>query len=537
MDNWDRFEETSLPRIEKFYSNLNMSGVSDSDYEHACSVWREFRIKNMGEYHDLYLRTDVILLANVFESFRRVCLENYELDPSHFYTAPRLAWKACLKKTEIKLELLLDPDMLLMFERGIRGGIIQSVHRWSASNNPYMGSEYDSSTPTRYLQYLDAYNLYACAMSQPLPTRKFRWIELRKNWSSKTIVEELSVKKDLCYLLEADVAYPKELHDYHNDLPFMCAKMKLNGVEKLVPNLYYKKKYIIHIKALAQAIDHGLVLERIHRCIEFKQSAWMKEYIDFKTKLRTAVKNDFEKDFYKLMNNAVFGKTMENIRKHRNIKLVNNEEEYLRNVMKPNFKSGTLLGVDLMACEMGKVRVVMNKLVYLGQTILDLSKTIMYEFHYDYMKRKYDDDELKLCYMDTDSLIYSIKTENFYKDIADDVEARFDTSGYVLDRPLPVGTNKKVIGLMKDEVGGEIMKEFVSLRPKMYSYRAGSSEPKKCKGIKKCVVKRTISFDDYKRCLFSGERSHSSQLLFRSRKHEVKTLEVNKFRPLQGLGL
>ena len=330
-------------------------------------------------------------------------------------------------------------------------------------------------------------------------------------------------------MLEVEVRYLKNLHDYHNDLPFMCAKMKIDGVEKLVPNLYYKKKYVIHIKALKQAIDHGLALERIHRCIEFKQSAWMKEYIDFNTRLRTAAKNDFEKDFYKLMNNSVFGKTMENIRKHRNIKLVNDEEEYLKNVMKPNFKSGTLLGPDPMGCEMGKLRVVMNEPVYLGQVILDLNKTIMYEFHYDYMIPKYG-DRLKLCYMDTDSLIYSIKTEDFYADIADDVETRFDTSGYPNDgsRPLPVGKNKKVIGLMKDELGGEIMKEFVSLRPKMYSYRGGNSEPKKCKGIKKCVVKKTISFDDYKACLFSGERSHRSQLLFRSRKHEVKTLEVNK---------
>ena len=308
----------------------------------------------------------------------------------------------------------------------------------------------------------------------------------------------------------------------------MCAKMKINGVEKLVPNLYYKRKYVIHVKALAQALEHGLIIEKIHRVIEFKQSAWMKKYIDFNTRLRTAAKNDFEKDFYKLMNNSVFGKTMENIRKHRNIKLVNDEEEYLKNVMKPNFKSGTLLGPDLMGCEMGKVRVVMNKLVYLGQAILDLSRTIMYEFHYDYMKRKYPKDELKLCYMDTNSLIYCIRTEDFYKDIVDDAETRFNTSGYVPDRPLPVGKNKKVIGLMKDELGGEIMKEFVSLWPKMYSYRVGNSEPKKCKGIKKCVVKKTISFDDYKRCLFSGESSHRSQLLFRSRKHEVKTLEVNK---------
>ena len=323
MDSWDRFEETSLPSINHFYSNLNMSGVSDTDYEHACSIWREFGIRNMGEYHDLYLRTDVILLANVFKSFRRVCLENYGLDPSHFYTAPELAWKACLKKTGIRLELLLDPDMLL-FERGIRGGITQFVHRWAAANNPYMGSEYDPSRPTKYLQYLDANNLYGWAMSQPLPNGGFHWVEFDENKDLKYIVNELAKRKDHGYLLEVDVAYSRKLHDYHNDLPFMCTKMKINGVEKLVLNLYYKHKYIVHIKALKQAIDHGLVLERIHRAIEFKQSAWMREYIDFNTKSRTASKNDFEKDFYKLMNKSVFGKTMETICKHRNIKLVNN---------------------------------------------------------------------------------------------------------------------------------------------------------------------------------------------------------------------
>ena len=394
-----------------------MSGVSDGDYEHACRAWREFRIRNMGEYHDLYLRTDVILLANVFESFRRVCLEKYGLDPSHFYTAPGLAWKACLKKTGVSLKLFLDSDMLLMFERRIRGGIMQSVHRWAAANNPYMGSEYDKSKPTKYLQYLDANNLYGWAMSQPLPTGEFCWVKFREDRNPKTIVKELVAKKDYGYLLEVDVRYPKALHDYHNDLPFMCAKMKINGFDKLVPNLYYKHKYVIHMKALAQALEHGLVIEKIHRAIKFKQSAWMKKYIDFNTRLRTAAKNDFEKDFYKLMDNSMFGKTMENIRKHRNIKLVNNEEEYLKNVMKPNLKTGTLLGPDLMGCEMGKVRVVMNKPVYLGQAILDLSKTIMYEFHYDYMIPKYG-DRLKLCYMDTDFLIYSIKTENFYSDIS-----------------------------------------------------------------------------------------------------------------------
>ena len=176
-------------------------------------------------------------------------------------------------------------------------------------------------------------------MSQPLPTGGFKWVDVEPEE-----FKELSVREDRGYLMEVDVLYPKELHDKHNNLPFMCGRMKIGGVDKLVADLYYKKRYIIHIRALQQALDHGLVLERIHRTIEFKQSPWMKEYIAFNTKLRRAAKDDFEKDFYKLMNNAVFGKTMENIHKHRNIKLVNNEVDYLRAVMKPNFKSGILYG-------------------------------------------------------------------------------------------------------------------------------------------------------------------------------------------------
>ena len=228
------------------------------------------------------------------------------------------------------------------------------------------------------------------------------------------------------------------------------------------------------------------------------------------------------------MNNSVFGKTMENIRKHRDIKLVNNKEDYLKQVIKRNFKGGVLMGENLMSCEMGKVKVKMNKPVYLGQAISDLSKTIMYEFHYDYMKRKYDEKSLKLLYMDTDSLVYDIKTEDIYKDIAEDVETRFDTSGYEPNRLLLIGKNKKVIGLMKDELGGKIIKEFIGLRPKMYSYQVEEYEPKECKGIKKCVVRKTISFEEYKRCVFEGINIHRSQLMFRSKKHNVRALEVNK---------
>ena len=272
-------------------------------------------------------------------------------------------------------------------------------------------------------------------------------------------------------------------------------------------------------------------LDRIHRAIEFNQSPWLKTYIDFNTQLRTAATNGFEKDFFKLMNNSVFGNTMENIRKHRNIKLVTTEEKYLHTVTKPNFKSGVLFHENLMSCDMGKIKVVINKPVYLSQAILDLSKIVMYEFHYDYMVPKYGLEKLKLCYMDTDSLVYDIKTEDFYEDMANDVEARFDTSGYSKTdfRLLLIGLNKKFIGLMKDELGAKIMTEFVALRPKLYSYeKLDGSEDKKCKGIKKCIVKKTLTFEDYKACLFNDSTEYRSQLMFISAKHEVHTIEVNK---------
>ena len=330
------------------------------------------------------------------------------------------------------------------------------------------------------------------------------------------------------HILGVDVRYPKELHDLHNDLPFMCEKMKISGV----PNLNDKNNYVVHIKVLNQAFKHGLILEKVHHMTEFNQSAWLKPYIGFNTQLRTQAKNDFETDFIKLMNNSVFGKTMENIRKHKDIKLIANRESFLKTVMKPNFKSAICFSENLVGYEMEKTKVTMNKPVYLGQAILDLSKLVMYEFHFDYMAPRYGEN-WKLCYMDTDSLIYHIKAKDFYSDISGNVKERLDTSGYdkADDRPLPIGINKKVIGLMKDELGGKIMKKFVTLRPKSYAYRKlDNKEDKKCKGIKKCIIKNTISFDDYKNCLLdvNSKSIYRPQLMFRNNKHEIPTVEVNK---------
>ena len=234
----------------------------------------------------------------MFETFRNNCLKHYKLDPAHFYTSPGLAWQACLKKTGVKLELLTDSNMLLMFERGIRG-------RYAKANNKYIGKPEGKSS---FLQYLDANNLYGWAMSQKLPTGGFKWVDDISKFTSEKI-GSLAIDDSKGYLLEVDDKYPEELHDSHNDLPFMCEKMVINNVEKLVPNLYDKRNYVIHIRALDQALRHGLILEKVHRMIEFNQSAWLRPYIDFNTQLRTKAKNNFEKDFFKLMNNSVFGKT------------------------------------------------------------------------------------------------------------------------------------------------------------------------------------------------------------------------------------
>ena len=202
MTSWDRFEEP-LPPIEAFYNKLNMSKISGNNYQHVQQVWEEFGISNLGDYHDLYLRTDVVLLTNIFEAFRDTCLKHYSLDPVHFYMAPGLAWKACLRKTRVRLELLSNPNMLLMFERGIRGGITQAVHCYAAANNKYMGDLYDPNKESRYLQYLDANNLYGWAMSQLLPTGNFRWVNI-----DPSQIHTLATSKIKGYLLEVNVRYP-----------------------------------------------------------------------------------------------------------------------------------------------------------------------------------------------------------------------------------------------------------------------------------------------------------------------------------------
>ena len=520
MDSLERFKENKLPPKEAFYSRLTGEGISNEDYEHAKKVWKVFGMKTLQDYHDLYNVTDVLLLADVFENFRNICMKNYKLDPAHYFTAPGLAWDACLKMTNVELELLTDIDMLLMIEKGIRGGVSMISNRHGKANNKYMGKSFNEKEPSKYIQYLDANNLYGWAMSKPLPTHGFKWMK----------VDELETWELYPCILEVDLEYPENLHDLHNDYPLAPEQIVVNKTSKLIPNLGDKKKYILHYENLKQYLKLGLKLTNIHRGIKFKESPWLEKYISPNTKLRTEAKNEFEKDFFKLMNNSVFGKTMENIRNRVDIKLVNNKKQAEKLSAKPNFKHCNIFSEDLVAIHMKKTKLDFDKPVYLGMCILDLSKTLMYDFHYNYIKKKFG-DKAKLLLTDTDSLMYEIQTEDFYKDIKGDVKDRFDTSGYPLGHPsgIPSGFNKKVLGMFKDEVNGNVIDEFVGLRAKLYSYKMiEGEESKKCKGVKKSVVKKSITHEDYKKCLTNRKPQLRKMNVIRSYKHDVFTEEVNK---------
>ena len=265
IDSWERFDETTIPPKEAFYSELNLENNTYKDYEHVKKVWKVFGIKNFGEYHDFYVQWDTFSLSDVFENFRNKCIEIYELNPAYFLSAPGLAWQACLKKTKVELELLTNIDMLLMAEKGTRGGICQAIHRYAKANNRYM-KNCDKNNESSYIEYLDAINLYGLAMSQILPVNRFKWLEKLSRFN-EIFIKDYNENSNIGYFVEVDIDYPKKLFNLHKDLPFLPERKKVNKVETLICNIEDEEKYVMHIKVLKQALNRGLVLKKVHRVI------------------------------------------------------------------------------------------------------------------------------------------------------------------------------------------------------------------------------------------------------------------------------
>ena len=487
MNAFDKFNDEQLPSKEQFYSRLTEEGITNDDYTKAKQIWKHFDIKNMGEYHDLYLKTDVLLLTDVFENFRDMCLSYYGLDPVYYYTLPNFAFDAMLKLTGIEIDLVYNQEMYEMIEAGLRGGMTQTTCKKVEANNKYMGSDYDKNKASSYINYLDANNLYGLSMIQKLPYRSLKWDD--------KITEDDIINYDngrTGYILEVDLEYPKELHDLHNDYPLAPEVMNvksnmlsekqveiyklINGskepkdekTKKLILNLNDKSKYVVHIRTLQFFLKRGLKLKKIHRAIKFEQKEILKPYIEFNTEKQKNARNDFEKDIFKLLNNAVFGKTMEDKRKHLDFEIVSDERRFMKCVNNPSFKHSHIINENLVGVEKRKPKLKLDKPIFIGMSILDLSKQHMYKFYYDVMKPKYGDN-IRMVYTDTDSFVFHTRTDDIYQDLQE-INDEMDFSGYDKNHKCYDATNKKVLGKFKDECEGKFMTGFIGLRPKCYAF-------------------------------------------------------------------
>lgn len=388
-------------------------------------------------------------------------------------------------------------------------------------------------------------------MRENLPISDFKWVDEQDElYRNADAIAQLRDDAEYGYIFEVDLHYPKHLHDLHNDYPF-CAerrqlpdevfditKTKKNKIEKLLLTFYDKKNYVVHYKMLKLALRHGLVLKKVHRILSFRQSNWMKSYIDLNIEYRKVARNSFEKEFFKLLINSVFGKTMENLRLRVDIKLANKWDGKFGARMliaKPNFKRCRIFDEELVAIELERTCICMNKPVITGTAVLDISKVSMYTFLYDYLKPKYG-DKCKLAYTDTDSFILAVQTENFYEDIQNDYHM-YDTSNFPSSNVFDIEQkNKKVPGTFTDELDGNVMVEFVGLRSKCYavrsfnpnSYKIKYGIKKKAKGVKKSVVQGKIKFKHYRECLRKNKNHTAEQNTIRAIKHNLYSVQQKK---------
>jgi hypothetical protein len=564
IDDLEKFKETELPPRKAFYSKLRLSGISKNEYKHAQNVYKKFNCDTFQDYHNLYLKSDVLLLSDVFENFRKTSIANYKLDPANFITAASYAWSCMLLKTGIELELITDPKILDIFERSKRGGLtfVGSKRYVKANNKDMIG--YDPKTKSTYLMYLDANNLYGWSMVQALP---YQDIKFNREITIDDVLETAD-DAETGYMVEVDLSFPKEIHERLKQLPpcpetrapdeawfseyqkELKLKTKSNSkCQKLIPHFHEHLNYCIHYRTLKYVVEElGVRIDAMHNVVEFKQKKWMQPYIEGNNALRTLAKNDFEKDFFKLMNNSVFGKTMQNVRTQMNLHLTTDPKNAIKWFSKCNFKNNTYAN-GLYLIETHREKIVYDKPVYIGCAILDLSKLKMLEFHYEVIDKQFG-EKAKLIYSDTDSFVYEIEHEDIYKWQKENATEWFDLSDS--KRPdLQSDENKKKLGFFKDELHSQILTEWIGLNPKCYAYRYQAIEKnnkiieaKKAKGVSYVIAEKTLPFKSYKKTLDTDKtvrreitsiRSFNQELFSISYEKDCLTSYYDKFKMLDNI--
>lgn len=532
---WARLEENELPIREKFYSSLTGTTVSESDYQRACKIFNVMGCSTLNDYMREYLFLDTLLLHDCMEAFKKLSIATDGLDPGWYHTMAALSWDSMLKTTGVNLELLMSEDQLEFFENALRGGLAQVSGRYSKANNRYM-NEYDSSKDEIFILYTDINNEYGWSMRQPLPTGGFEWVPEPDKFDF--INENTS---DFGYFLEVDLSIKNyNLHDKFKDLPLAPTREKPPGsnTKKLLATLFPKTKYPIHIETLRLYHSLGMNVEKIHRVLKFRHSPWMVPYIDMNTTMRANATSKYAQNYFKTKNNVIWGKACENVKKRRNMMLVRAWEGKCgarKLICRPEFKRMTIFTENLACMELKKKKILYDRPIYLGSTVLDLAKNLLYTYLYVHIKSRFE-GAVSMLYTDTDSLILEFTNVNPYEFIKENPDL-FDTANFSSDNPYDIKLlNNKKIGLLKDEMGGSIVSEFVGLSAKMYAIRMAGDEArredetKKAKGLPFRVLRR-LTFDDYKKCLIEGaeyEPTLESTSMIRSEKLNLFTVEVNK---------
>lgn len=542
VKSYDNLKETELPVKDQFYNNMTQEHISDTNYEFCRRVWNTFDCQFLADYMRIYCIIDTVLLADVFSSFRETCITEYKLDPAYYITLPGYGFDVMKKVTGASLQLLTESEANVynFFEASIRGGITNTNVRYCKANTNRNIELYDNSKEPLSIHYYDFNALYSYSMQQYLPTHNIKELDSSKfNLFTSDYICSIPDDGEIGYYFCVDIEYPIHLHDLHNDLPLFPERKFISldnsnfQVEKLCCTLQDKDSYHVHYRMLKFALKHGLIIKRIKRIISFNQCPILLPYIEMNTRLRINSKSDFEKSLFKLMNNAVFGKTIENARKRINFELVNTVKRFEKLVNHPNFKSSVYFNENLVGIHKYKTTVQLKLPIYLGATVLDISKLFMYEFWYDKMSIIFSGLERRLLYMDTDSFILSLNVHNVEKNILKYSEY-FDCSDYPTSHLLYNSINKKKPGVLKDELKGCIMMEFISLAPKLYAYKCVNdinyqvTEVKKAKGILKTTVAHEITFANYYNVLFENKVFTFKQRTFKSKLHHLRTIEFDK---------
>ena len=488
---------------EDFFSKLKNKCPSDEKIQGTKEIIEIFFIKNGEELSELHLKSDVILLADVFEKFNKISVEEYGINPLYCVSLPGYTWQCGMKYTDIHLKTIQDKDMILLLENNIRGGI-----------SSVMGDRYVRSDKNKKILYIDAKILYGWAMSESLP---YDGNKFEKDFCLNDILNAPD-DSNIGYFIEVDLTYPDNIKEKTKKFPFAPENKKINPdnfidyMEEIKPDTYIqtkklicdwsdKKNYLIHYRMLKFYIRHGMIINKVHNIISFKQSKWLEKYISFNTQKRNMSKNDFERDVYKLLNNAFYGKTMENVRNRLKIKFIKKDDyrEIIKQQSKLTFNGIHKSYGNCDSYTFKQNEVLMDKPIYLGLSVLELSKLHMYETYYDKQQPYFGQENLKLHYMDCDSFVLSIETQNIINNLKN-LEDLFDFSNLDKNHELFSNKNKKVVGKFKIETPENIwVDEFVTLRSKCYAFKCGDDSKNKLKGISKSYSKN-IKFDEYKKC-------------------------------------